>query len=178
MRREAERVTEIEFRLVIPVDRLIDQPRKEVKHLLGSGIGGDVTVFARDDQRLADFFHDLETTGALELDALHADVGAAEVERKELAGLFTRRQPDVGFEHAQRGILGIVEPELEVLTEIRGDFAELLRIDCELVDERLQLLSVQCHFNTSLLLKMKSALIIPICFGDCTQKFFVANDCF
>ena len=148
--RETERVSEIKFRFVILVDRLINQPRKEIKHLFRRRIRADVIIFARQHERFADLLNHFKASGAFEFDALHADVGAAEIERKKFAGLFARRQAHVRFEHAQRRILRIVESELEVLTEIRCHFAKMFAVDGKFVDERLQLLSVQCHFCISL----------------------------
>ena len=93
-------MTEIKFLAALAVNRLVNQLRDKVKHLLGSRVFANVIVFARHNQRTPDALKNFVLAVAVETNAEDANIGAAEVKREIVARLLAARQSDVRFQHA------------------------------------------------------------------------------
>ena len=93
-------MTEIKFRFVVAVNRVVNHFGDKAKHLFGGRVLADVIVFAGDNQRASDAFENLKFAVAVKPNFEHANVRAAEVQRKIFAGFFAARKSDVRFQHA------------------------------------------------------------------------------
>ena len=142
-RRERERVPEEIFLRVIALDGLLHEVGDETEHLVGRGISRDVVVLSGHDERLRDFLQDFEFAVAIEADAQHADIRAAEIEREVLARLLARRQADVRLQHAHGAEVGILEALLEVIAERARDLAQLVAVDGEVAEDGFELVLVK-----------------------------------
>ena len=145
LRRERERMAEEILLRVIALHGLFHEVSDEAEHLLGRSISRDVVVLSGHDERLRDFLQDFEFAVAIEADAQHADIRAAEIEREVLARLLARRQADVRLQHAHGAEVGILEALLEVIAERPRDLAQLVAVDGEVVQNVFELLLVKCH---------------------------------
>ena len=110
--------------------------------------GAHIIVLALHNQRLADLFHALIFSRAFQAYPKHAHIRAAKVQRKVLALFLSRRQSHIGLQHAQRARIHVLQPQLQVLPEIRRDLPQPLRINRKLLQNLLELCLIKCHHPT------------------------------
>ncbi len=148
LRGEGKRMPQKVRRFMVAVHRLVNEVRQKAEHLIRRGSGAHIIILAFHNQRLADLFHDLIFSRAFQAYPKHAHIRAAKVQRKVLALLLSRRQSHIGLQHTQRARIHVLQPQLQVLPEIRRDLPQPLRINRKLLQNLLELCLIKCHHPT------------------------------
>ena len=145
-RGEREGVTQEILFLMVAVNGFIYEFSDEIKHFLSRGICADEIVYAFHLQRLSHLFEHFELAFTHELNPQNTQVRAAEVQCQIFAGFLAGGQAQIGLEHTQRRFVRILESQTQIITEISGNFPELLAVHREFINKLCKMFLIKSHF--------------------------------
>ena len=135
-------------RRVIAADRLINECRDEIEHLLPRRLWTDEVIDAVHLQGFCRLGKDVVLPISQETVEHNAHIGPAEVQCEIVTALLSCRQSKIGRQHPQGGVRGAHEPEPHILPKICRHFTQFLCVNRKGIDNRIILCTVKrhCHF--------------------------------